>query len=139
MIRSKIFSIGQNKEPWLKQAILEYEKRLSGKILFEWILVKSRKELAKKIETPFVALDLHGDLIDSNKLSSQISQLVKNNHSRINFLIGDDAGIEKQLIDKASWRWCLSPLTFTHQITRLILLEQIYRSFAIESGSSYHK
>jgi len=66
-------------------------------------------------------------------------KLVQTHGARLNILIGGSDGIPKHLLNKSVWNWSLSPLTFTHQMTRLILLEQLYRAFEIEMGSEYHK
>lgn len=136
MFKVKIYTIGRVKETWLLEALLEYEKRLKGRAEIEWVLCKSDPELIEKIskESHWIALDPRGDLLDSPSLSRKLLQ-----KPRIILLIGGSDGIPQQLLDKSAWRWSLSPLTFTHQMTRLILLEQLYRAFEIDSGSSYHK
>jgi len=136
MFKVKIYTIGRLKDAWLAEALHEYEKRLQGRAEIEWILCKSDPELFEKIskEPHWIALDPKGELLDSPSLSLKLLQ-----KSRLTFLIGGSDGIPQPLLAKSAWRWSLSPLTFTHQMTRLILLEQLYRAFEIDSGSSYHK
>jgi 23S rRNA (pseudouridine1915-N3)-methyltransferase len=139
MIKVRIYTIGRCKDSWLQEALAEYEKRLSKQIQFDWILLKTDEELIEKIQSPWIALDPKGELLDSPALSRKLMKLLQLHGSRLNILIGGSAGIPSQLLAKSIWTWSLSPLTFTHQMTRLILLEQIYRSFEIASGSEYHK
>ncbi len=136
MFKVKIYTIGKCKEAWLQEALAEYEKRLSRKMEIEWILAKNNTELAEKLprEIPWISLDVKGELIDSPSLSKK---LLKN--SRLHFLIGSAEGIDLGLLNKSAWRWSLSPLTFTHQMVRLLLLEQLYRALEIDAGTSYHR
>jgi 23S rRNA (pseudouridine1915-N3)-methyltransferase len=139
MIKVKIYTIGRCKDSWLQEALSEYEKRLSPYIHFEWILAKNNDELASKVQAPWISLHPKGELVDSPALSKKWIKLVQANGSRLNILIGGSDGIPQTLLNKSVWNWSLSPLTFTHQMTRLIVLEQLYRAFEIEAGSSYHK
>lgn len=138
MFKVKIISQGRSKEPWLKEAISEYEKRLQHTMEIEWILVDSPLELIQKAlkEPRLIALDLAGKQLKSEELSRK---LFSEWGSRTAFAIGGADGLPLQLLDHAVFRWSLSPLTFTHQIARLLLIEQLYRSIQIEKGSSYHK
>jgi len=139
MIKVKIYTIGRCKDSWLQEALAEYEKRLSNQVQFEWILAKNDEELESKLQAPWIALDPKGELLDSPSLSKKWMKLVQTHGARLNILIGGSDGIPKHLLNKSVWNWSLSPLTFTHQMTRLILLEQLYRAFEIEMGSEYHK
>jgi 23S rRNA (pseudouridine1915-N3)-methyltransferase len=136
MFKVKIYTIGKCKEAWLQEALAEYEKRLSKKMDIEWILAKSDADLFQKFprDVPWIALDVKGELVDSPTLSRKIVHC-----SRLHFLIGGAEGIREELPAKSAWRWSLSPLTFTHQMVRLLLLEQLYRALEIDAGSSYHK
>lgn len=138
MMKIKILSQGKSKEPWLKEALAEYEKRLKNKMEIEWILVEDEGDLIQKSarEPLLIALDLQGRSIDSEALSRK---LFAEWGSRVAFAIGGPEGLPLQVIRGAAFRWCLSPLTFTHQIARLLLVEQLYRAVEIERGSSYHK
>ena|SRR3990167_1227216 len=139
MLKVKIYTIGKCKESWLQEAIDEYEKRLSHHIQVEWILAKNEEELQNKIISPFICLDVQGELVDSIHLSKKLMKLFEIGGSRLHFLIGGAHGIPKTLLEKSIWKWSLSPLTFTHQMTRLLLLEQLYRAQEIAEGTSYHK
>ena len=84
-------------------------------------------------------VDLHGEMIDSLKLADKLSSLNTYSHSDITFVIGGSLGFSQDVIKRADWRWQLSSLTFTHQHTRLLVLEQIYRSYKINNNETYHK
>lgn len=136
MFKVKVLTIGRCKEEWLAEALSEYEKRLKGKLSIEWHLAKDDAQLiAWASEETFIALDPKGELLTSEAWSKKMSQL----GLRLVFVIGGAEGLPAEIVKKALFKWSLSPLTFTHQITRLILIEQIYRAMEIERGSRYHK
>ena len=85
-----------------------------------------------------ILLDLHGKMMDSVSFAGKIDQLFVH-YSKITFVIGGSLGLGKQLLDRANERLKLSEMTFLHQMTRLILLEQIYRAFKILNNETYHK
>ena len=130
----KIYNTGKAKEPWLTAALAEYEKRLPFPI--EWKLYKDDESLYSAIlKLPtFVALDPQGYSMTSEKFSTFFES-----HSPRHILIGGATGLPSTVKAKASHLISLSPLTFTHQMTRLILLEQLYRATQILKNSSYHK
>ena len=136
MFKVKVLTIGKCREPWLSAALAEYEKRLEGRVAIEWLLAKGVQQLAEWArQTPYIALDLKGRLLSSEEWHQKMGAL----GSRLTFVIGDASGLSPLILDGAQFRWSLSPLTFTHQMTRLILLEQLYRASEIERGSRYHK
>lgn len=134
MIKVKVYTIGRSKEPWLLIALEEYQKRLSGSHLIEWVFAKNDAHLTELAEPGLIALDLKGDMVDSVGLISRLT-----GKSRLSFFIGGAEGLPKEVLAKAGWKWSLSKLTFPHQIVRLLLLEQLYRSVSIERGDPYHK
>ena len=85
-----------------------------------------------------ILLDLHGKEIDSVEFS-KIIDMTSIRFSTITFVIGGSLGLSDAVIQRANYRLCLSKMTFTHQMTRVILLEQIYRSFKILNNEVYHK
>ena len=136
MFKVKVLTIGKCKEKWLSDALFEYEKRLQGKMAFEWRLAKDDAQLSSWAEQePYIALDPKGELLASEALAGKMVKW----GLRLTFVIGGAEGLPTQVLKQAQFRWSLSPLTFTHQITRLILVEQLYRSMEIERGSQYHK
>lgn len=132
----KIFSIGKHKEQWLIDALSEYEKRLTGRARIQWHLMKKESELEPALtkEKHYHCLDPQGKSYTSESFSHVITSA--SSHS---FVIGGDTGFPESVKNKSKSLISLSPLTFTHQHTRLILLEQIYRSLEIQRGSEYHK
>ena len=85
-----------------------------------------------------ILLDLHGKSIDSISLADKLDKLFISN-SKICFVIGGSLGLGEKLLERADEKIKLSDLTFLHQMTRLIILEQIYRSFKILNHETYHK
>lgn len=140
MIKIRILSVGKNKETWLEEALHEYAKRLTGQAIFEYLWAKDDKQLQKLIslEKRIICLDPQGQELTSEKFSHHFFQEVEKGGSTIVFVIGGPDGLPETL-KSARPLWSLSKLTFTHQMVRLILIEQIFRSFEIQRGSEYHR
>lgn len=155
----KIICVGKVKETFIQEAIKEYVKRISKyaeisicEVPDETVPVNpSRKEIeniknaeAEKIlkqikATDFViALDLKGKEISSEEFASKIENITVNGYSTICFLIGGTLGFGKSIIDRSGFNICFSKLTFPHQLIRLFLVEQIFRSFKIINNERYH-
>ena len=141
MLKITIYSVGKTKEPWLQEAIETYAKRLKSTLIIEWILAKTNLQLKQLVakEPYFIAMDPAGKHYTSEELSSFLMEKFEKHHSRICFVIGGAEGIPTKIKNRATHALSLSKLTFTHQITRLILIEQLYRAFEIARGSQYHK
>lgn len=141
MYRIKIITIGKIKEKWLAMALGEYEKRLSDDLFFEYVLAKDNEQLIKLClkEKFFISLDKQGKELSSEKFAFILFDLFEKNKLALTFTIGGAEGLPEEIVKQASFSISLSPMTFTHQIIRLILVEQIYRSFEIAKGSKYHK
>ncbi len=135
MFKVKVITQGKVKESWLSLALAEYEKRLKGKMEIEWVLSNDLEELALN-EPNLIALDSQGKSLSSEELSHA---LFTKWGSRLCFVIGGAAGLNPKILKHAKSVLSLSSLTFTHQMVRLILIEQLYRAIEIEQGSSYHK
>ena len=159
MLNVRIVCVGKIKDSFNKQGIDEYKKRLSRYIKLDIIEVDDAKikenaspkeeEIVKKEEgirilkqvkdnEYMILLDLHGKEIDSVEFS-KIIDMTSIRFSTITFVIGGSLGLSDAEIQRANYRLCLSKMTFTHQMTRVILLEQIYRSFKILNNEVYHK
>ena len=149
----KILCVGKIKENFFKEAILEYQKRLSKYTKLEIIEVEDifeqnienikRKEaelLLKNInEKDFViTLEINGKELDSIELSKKIENILMIN-SNITFIIGGSYGLDNIIKNRSNLALSFSKLTFPHQLFRIILLEQIYRSYKIINNESYHK
>jgi 23S rRNA (pseudouridine1915-N3)-methyltransferase len=140
MLKVKILLVGKTKESWLEEALAEYLKRLKNTVSIEWIWAKDDVhllELARK-ELHSICLDPSGKTFTSEQFSSFLFQNWEKHGSRLTFVIGGPDGLPQELKNH-SLLISLSPLTFTHQMTRLILIEQIYRAIEIYKGSNYHK
>lgn len=139
MYKCKIFSIGKTKEAWLQQAIEEYSRRLRPILSIEWYIAKDNIHLESLLEKPYIALDPRGTMHTSEEFSTWLTKSLESTGSRLNFVIGGADGLPSSTLNQAKEKVSFSKLTFTHQITRLILLEQLYRAFEIEKGTKYHK
>lgn len=140
MYRVKICSISKTKEPWLKYGIEEYTRRLSPILSIDWALFKTDLQLERALlGERYIALTPTGKAHTSESFSTFLIKTLEAEKSRLTFAIGGATGLSSEVEQKALATLSLSKLTFTHQMTRLILLEQIYRAFEIERGSEYHK
>lgn len=137
MYKVKIITIARK----IYEGVDEYEKRLKGKVILDWGLAKTEKQLIEwSLKEPFlILLDPAGTLLSSEKFSEKLVDLFTKHNSRLTFVIGGAPGIPAEIKKQSHFSWSLSPLTFTHQMTQLILVEQIYRALEIDRGSAYHK
>lgn len=140
MYKLRILSVGKTKEDWLEIAIAEYLKRLQSSTVIEFVFVKNDEQLEALVEKEeaVVCLDSTGQMMTSEKFSSFLIKQLETNGSRLAFVIGGAEGLPPNLKKKYPLI-SFSPMTFTHQIIRLILVEQIYRAIEIDKGSRYHK
>ncbi len=140
MIKLKLFSVGKTKERWLNEAFEMYVKRLEMDVLIECQWFKNIDLLESNVskEKNIICLDLNGDEMTSENFSKYLFNKFELFGSRLTFIIGDDLGLPDTL-KRQFPTISLSKLTFTHQIARLVLLEQIYRAFEIAKGTPYHK
>lgn len=135
-----IYSIGKNKELWLEEAFKEYLYRLRGRIQIEVVWMKNDQQLVKalKKEVNIVALDAQGQQFTSEKFALFFFERMEAAKGRLAFVIGGAEGLPLEL-KNSLMLISFSPMTFTHQIIRLVLIEQVYRSYEIARGSPYHK
>ncbi len=146
----KIICVGKIKEQFLRSAILEYEKRLKKFTKLEIIevndesngniLEKEKNHIIRYINDHdyVVTLEIDGNMIDSVELSKKIDQTLIN-FSNITFVIGGSYGLSDEIKKRSNYKLSFSKMTFPHQLFRVLLLEQIYRSFKIINNESYHK
>ena len=139
MLKVKILSIGKTKEKWLEDALQEYLKRLSPVLSIEFLLFKTNEQLESQVEKEMnvICLDPQGKMTTSEEFASIFLSSLEKGGSKIAFVIGGPEGLPSSLKQKPSLG--LSKMTFTHQICRLILVEQIYRAIEMKKGSKYHK
>ncbi len=159
MLKINIICVGTIKETYLKDAIAEYKKRLSkyasinieevkearidsfdNELLIKKTLDEEGERVLKKINKDdyLILVDLHGKEITSTEFAEVMSNLKNKGCSTIDFVIGGTLGLSDQLRNRSNYKLCLSKMTFPHQLTRVILLEQIYRTFKINNNESYH-
>ena len=148
----KIICIGKIKESFYREAIDEYLKRLSKYTKIEIIELNDfnyDKEKTIKEESNLIInklnnndnkilLVIDGSMLDSISLSKKINDSLISN-SNITFIIGGSYGVSEELRKLVDYRLSFSKLTFPHQLFRVVLLEQIYRSFKIINNEEYHK
>lgn len=156
----KVIGVGKIKEKYLRDGIQEYRKRLGAYCKLEIVEVddektkeqasvaemeqvkeKEQERILRQIEpdTYLIVLDIAGDSLSSERLAQKLEQLALNGKSDLTFVIGGSLGIGQEVLKRADLRLSFSPMTFPHQLMRLILLEQIYRTFRINRGEPYHK
>ena len=140
MLKLKILSVGKNKEKWLDEAFSEYVKRIKSIVQIECLWVRDTQQLIEwtQKEPHYICLDPTGDLYTSEEFSKFLFHEWEIKGSRLTFLIGGAEGIP-EILKQNRELISFSPLTFTHQMARLILIEQVYRSIEIQKGSNYHK
>ena len=149
----KIICLGKIKEKYLIEAIQEYQKRLSKYTKSELIelkdeqdsdiktaLTKEKEQIKKHIKKKdnIVILDINGKEYSSEELSQFINSEITQN-SNITFIIGSSNGLDEEIKNLSPKKLSFSRLTFPHQLFRIILLEQLYRSFKILNNEIYHK
>ncbi len=143
-----IICVGKLKEGYLREACREYLKRLTPYAKTEIIEVREEENLKKEGENILrrikdrdycITLEIKGRQPDSEELAAEIADLGLTGRSSICFVIGGSEGLDPQVSARADMKLSFSRMTFPHQLMRVILLEQIYRSFKINSNETYHK
>lgn len=155
-----ILAVGKVKEPFYRNAAAEYVKRLGRYVKLEIIEVADEKtpdhaggqeaalirekegaRLERRIpqQAYVIALAIEGKQLDSVELSEKIQRLGVSGESHIVFVIGGSLGLSPDVLKRADFLLSFSRMTFPHQLMRVILLEQVYRSFRIIQKEPYHK
>jgi len=155
-----IVSVGKLKEKYLKMGIDEYVKRLGSYAKMELIEVPDEKapeqlsdaemEIVKKKEgerilaklspdTNVIALAINGKMKTSEEMAADIESLMTYGKSKIAFVIGGSLGLHDDVLKRADEKQSFGKMTLPHQLMKLVLIEQIYRSFRIMKGEPYHK
>ena len=151
-----IICIGKIKDKYINDGIAEFSKRMTSFVTLNIIelkeynkedsinisIEKESSEILKQISKSNsynILLDLDGKEITSENMSEYIDDLKNKGISSINFIIGGSNGVKKELKNSVDMKLKFSHFTFPHQLMRLILLEQIYRWFAISNNIKYHK
>lgn len=142
----KIICVGKIKESYIREGILDYQKRISKYHKIEIIEVmdsnieEEKDKILKNIDRKdyLITLDIEGNNLSSLELADKIDKTFITNPN-ITFIIGGSNGIHRDIKELSNYSLSFSKLTFPHQLFRLILLEQIYRSFKILNNETYHK
>lgn len=155
-----LITVGKIKEKYLKDAIAEYTKRLSkyckleivevadekipdnaSEVVEDTIRAKEAERILKyvKDDAYVVTLEIQGKQLTSEELADKIEKLGVQGTSHIIFIIGGSIGLGEAVLKKSNYALSFSKMTFPHQLMRVILLEQVYRSYRIINGEPYHK
>ena len=155
-----IICVGKIKEKYFNMAIEEYSKRLSRYIklniievadeqtpdnapaaIEEMIKKKEAERILKAIKSDsyVVTLEISGEMLDSVKLAKKIESIGVNGNGNITFIIGGSLGLHEDVSNRSNYKLSFSKMTFPHQLMRVILLEQVYRSYRILNNEPYHK
>lgn len=143
----KVICVGKIKEKFFKEAIDEYLKRLSKYTKIEIVEVEDSNVLEKEAsliskyindKDYVITLEIEGSELSSLELANKIDSTLTNN-SNITFIIGGSLGLDESIKKRSNYKLSFSKMTFPHQLFRIILLEQIYRSFKINNNETYHK
>lgn len=159
MLNINIVCIGKIKEDYLKDAVKEYSKRLSkycnltitelqdeklpNKLncsIIDGIKDKESKKILDNLkkDSYIFALDLTGKQFSSTEFSKKIDDIALNSNSSISFIIGGTLGLTEEILSLSKEKISFSKMTFPHQLIRVFLLEQLFRSFKISKGETYH-
>ena len=160
MIHVSLLCVGKLKEKFYVDAAAEYQKRLSAyckldivelseeklppapsQALIDAALAKEAAAIRAKLppRARTVALCIEGQLLSSPELAKRLLTWEAGPSNQLCFLIGGSYGLDEPLKSEAQVRLSMSPMTFPHHLARVMLLEQLYRGFQINSGSPYHK
>ena len=155
-----VITVGKIKERFYREAVAEYEKRLSRYCKLEIIQVEDERtpdkagialeseikhreaeRIMKHIreDAYVITLEIQGKMYDSEEFAGEIEKLATQGNSHIQFIIGGSLGLHEEVCKKADRAVSFSKMTYPHQLMRVILLEQIYRAYRIINGEPYHK
>ena len=155
-----IITVGKIKEKYLRDAIAEYAKRLSryckleiieaadektpdqaSETVEEQIRDKEGERILKYIRDDMyvITLEIDGKMLSSEELADKVNMLGIQGQSSVAFVIGGSIGLGREVLKRSDYALSFSKMTFPHQLMRVILLEQVYRSYRIINGEPYHK
>ena len=160
MLSVDIICIGKLKESYWREAVAEYAKRLSPFCVFSVTELPEERlpdnpapgDVARGLKAEgervlarcqrgglVIPLCVEGDELSSRELAGRISSAAANGTNRIQFIIGGSHGLSDEVKARGGLRLSMSPMTFPHQLARVMLCEQLYRAFSIINGNKYHK
>lgn len=157
MVKVKLIAVGKTKDTWIREGVKHYQKLLQKYAEFQIIEIKEEKITRSKDEksilgaegqraskylkkdTLCIALDVAGDELTSEQFASLLEKSLNRGHNSFTFILGGALGISEKILRACPVKLSLSRMTFTHELSRIIVLEQIYRAFSILAGTKYHK
>ena len=155
-MKISFWSVGKANEPYIKQGVEEFTKRITRYFKADWNIIPVPKNAATLSEIDLkkkegevivdwlnkddflIVLDERGKQMSSEGLANFIQARANESTKQLVFLIGGAYGIDEAVLKRADYTWSLSPLVFPHQLVRLILAEQIYRACTILRNEKYH-
>ena len=159
-MKIRIICIGKLKEKYWTSAAAEYSKRISGYANIEIVelkesrlpsnpseadensvLIREGQNILNKIKESdhVIAMEVEGEQLESVEVAKKIQHAFDTKSSTIDFVIGGSLGLSDEVKKRVDYGLSFSKMTFPHQMARIMLLEQIYRAFKINSGETYHK
>ena len=142
-MKIRLLMLGKTRRPEVRVLVDDYVKRISRGCAIEITEVRDGGAALKKLDADraatVVLLDAAGKNLDSNALAKWLGELRDRGTRELIFLCGDSDGFPEILRQRAHQKLSLSPMTFSHELARVMLAEQLYRAFAILSGSPYPK
>ncbi|GAA0561378.1 23S rRNA (pseudouridine(1915)-N(3))-methyltransferase RlmH [Chitinophaga japonensis] len=155
-MKIQLWSIGKENDPYIREGIAVFQKRLQHYVDFELRLIPTLKQAAslsipelKKQEARMllellqpqdylVALDEHGKMMTTLEFAGFLQQRTNAGTRQLILLIGGAFGLDASILQRAQYKLSLSPLTFPHQLVRLIMTEQLYRAYSVLHNEKYH-
>lgn len=158
MMNVKLVVVGKLKERYLREGCDEYVKRLSkfcnlrlievdecrlpdrpSQKEVDYALANEAKTILKHCEGYVVSLCIEGTQVSSEELAKRLETVAVNGYGTVTFVVGSSYGLDASVKSQSDYRLSMSRMTFTHQVARMILLEQVYRAFQINHHGKYHK
>lgn len=153
-MKLQFWTIGKNNEPYVKEGVEDFTKRISKYYPVKWTIIPMPKNAGLEMDLKkkegeiilerlskddfLVALDENGKQFNSESLAAFIMKRSNESVKNLIFLIGGAFGLDETVLKRANYKWSLSELTFPHQLVRLILAEQVYRACTILRNEKYH-
>jgi len=159
LVKIKVIAVGKTKESWIEEGILHYHKLLKKYAELQMVEIKQEK-VAKSRDAKHIldaeaerilrymdieksslciSLDVKGKNLSSENFARLLEENLSRGYSQFVFILGGALGLSRKILDACPIKLSFSQMTFTHEMSRVILLQQIYRAFSIIRGAKYHK
>ena len=157
MVKVKLIVVGKTKEDWIKEGIKHYQTLLKKYVDLKIIEIKEEKitkakdektildsegeRIARHLEKKAlrIVLDAKGKEFSSERFANFLKERLNRGYNHFIFILGGALGVSEKILEVCPVKLSLSQMTFTHELSRIIILEQIYRAFSILAGTKYHK